>query len=71
MSFLFHHCILVQQTWQQRANTNKHLAHDVQDALDKDIRYVGIVSVVITCPYSSNVDNKYVRDATKELDMGC
>jgi len=61
------------------ANTNvtvadslKRLARVVQGALDKGIRVRGYVSVVITCPYSGNVDYKRVRDVTKELlDMGC
>ena len=61
------------------ANTNvtvadslKRLSRVVQGALDKGIRVRGYVSVVITCPYSGNVDYKRVRDVTKELlDMGC
>ncbi len=61
------------------ANTNvtvadslQRLAHVVRGALDKGIRVRGYVSVVITCPYSGNVDYKRVRDVTKELlDMGC
>jgi hydroxymethylglutaryl-CoA lyase len=61
------------------ANTNvtvadslKRLERVVQGALDKGIRVRGYVSVVITCPYSGNVDYKRVRDVTKELlDMGC
>ena len=61
------------------ANTNitvadslKRLARVVQGALDKGIKVRGYVSVVITCPYSGNVDYKRVRDVTKELlDMGC
>jgi len=61
------------------ANTNvtvadslKRLARVVQGALDKGIRVRGYVSVVITCPYSGNVDYKRVRDVTKELlAMGC
>ena len=44
----------------------------VQGALYKGIRVRGYVSVVITCPYSGNVDYKRVRDVTEELlDMGC
>ena len=32
----------------------------------------GYISVVITCPYSGQVDYGRVRDVTKELiDMGC
>jgi hydroxymethylglutaryl-CoA lyase len=61
------------------ANTNvtvadslKRLARVVQGALDKGIRVRGYVSVVITCPYSGNVDHNRVRDVAKELlDMGC
>jgi hypothetical protein len=48
------------------------LARVVQGALDKGIRVRGYISVVITCPYSGNVDYKRVRDVTKELlNMGC
>jgi hydroxymethylglutaryl-CoA lyase len=61
------------------ANTNvtvadslKRLERVVRGARDKGIRVRGYVSVVITCPYSGNVDYKRVRDVTKELlDMGC
>jgi isopropylmalate/homocitrate/citramalate synthase len=61
------------------ANTNvtvadslECLARVVQGALDKGIRVRGYISVVITCPYSGNVDYKRVRDVTKELlNMGC
>lgn len=61
------------------ANTNvtvadslKRLERVVRGARDKGIKVRGYVSVVITCPYSGNVDYKRVRDVTKELlDMGC
>jgi hydroxymethylglutaryl-CoA lyase len=61
------------------ANTNvtvadslTRLARVVRGGLDKGIKVRGYVSVVITCPYSGNVDYKRVRDVTKELlDMGC
>jgi hydroxymethylglutaryl-CoA lyase len=61
------------------ANTNKNTAESLkalatvtQRALSAGLRVRGYISVVITCPYSGQVDYKRVRDIAKELiDMGC
>jgi hydroxymethylglutaryl-CoA lyase len=61
------------------ANTNKTIADSLkaltsvtQRALSAGLRVRGYVSVVITCPYSGQVDYQRVRDIAKELiDMGC
>ena len=43
-----------------------------REALDAGLKVRGYISVVITCPYSGQVDYGRVRDVTKELiDMGC
>lgn len=62
-----------------RANTNCSVAESLERlsgvtrlALEKGLRVRGYVSVVITCPYSGQVDYKAVRDVSKALlDMGC
>ncbi|KIM92424.1 hypothetical protein PILCRDRAFT_810478 [Piloderma croceum F 1598] len=62
-----------------QANTNttiagslERLAPVARAALDKGLRVRGYVSVVITCPYSGQVDYKKVREVTEALlGMGC
>jgi hydroxymethylglutaryl-CoA lyase len=62
-----------------QANTNttvaaslERLAPVARAALDKGLRVRGYVSVVITCPYSGQVDSKKVREVTEALiGMGC
>ena len=62
-----------------KANTNVtveeslvRLAKVTRNALDRGLRVRGYISVVITCPYSGQVDYSRVSDITKELlDMGC
>jgi hydroxymethylglutaryl-CoA lyase len=62
-----------------QANTNttiagslERLAPVARAALDKGLRVRGYVSVVITCPYSGQVDYKRVREVTEALlEMGC
>lgn len=61
------------------ANTNctiveslSRLSAVTRRALDAGLKVRGYVSVVITCPYSGQVDYERVRDVTKELfEMGC
>jgi len=62
-----------------QANTNttiatslERLAPVARAALDRGLRVRGYVSVVITCPYSGQVDYKKVREVTEALiGMGC
>jgi hydroxymethylglutaryl-CoA lyase len=62
-----------------QANTNttvaaslERLAPVARAALDNGLRVRGYVSVVITCPYSGQVDYKRVRQVTEALiGMGC
>jgi hydroxymethylglutaryl-CoA lyase len=62
-----------------QANTNttiaaslERLAPVARAALDKGLRVRGYVSVVITCPYSGQVDYKKVREVAEALiGMGC
>jgi hydroxymethylglutaryl-CoA lyase len=61
------------------ANTNttiaaslERLAPVARAALDRGLRVRGYVSVVITCPYSGQVDYKRVREVSEALiGMGC
>ena len=54
------------------AGSLRRLERIERGALDKGIRVRGYVSVVISCPYGGNADDRRVRDVTRDLlEMGC